>query len=80
MKADKEIVSNIVRTIYGLKYSDLQFRNCLTETLGNQNGYKSSLADPDICYKPMNDADNFEYYSYILVYVDNLLLIMKYPK
>ena len=28
----------------------------------------------------MNDADDFEYYAYILIYVDNLLLITKDPK
>ena len=28
----------------------------------------------------MNDADGFEYYAYILVYVYDILLIMKYPK
>ena len=28
----------------------------------------------------MNDADGFEYYAYILVYFDDLLIIMKHPK
>ena len=28
----------------------------------------------------MTDADGFEYYAYILVYVYYILLIMKYPK
>ena len=28
----------------------------------------------------MTDADGFEYYAYILVYVENILLIMKCPK
>ena len=28
----------------------------------------------------MTDADGFEYYAYILVYFDDILLIMKYPK
>ena len=28
----------------------------------------------------MTDADGFEYYAYILVYFDYILLIMKYPK
>ena len=38
------------------------------------------MADPDLWYKHMTDADGFEYYAYIIVYVDDLLLIMKYPK
>ena len=28
----------------------------------------------------MTDADGFEYYTYLLVYVKDLLFIMKYPK
>ena len=52
----------------------------MSEALGNQLGYKSSLADPDIWYKPMIYADGFEYYAYILGYVDNILLIIKYSK
>ena len=35
-KADKEKVVIVVRTLYGLKYSALQFRNCVDETLGNR--------------------------------------------
>ena len=31
----------------------------------------------DLWYKPMTVTDSFEYYAYILVYVDDLLLIMK---
>ena len=38
------------------------------------------MDEPDLWYKPMTDVDGFECYSYILVYVDNILLIMKYPK
>ena len=38
------------------------------------------MADPDIWYKTMTNADGFEYYANILVYVDNLLLLIKYPK
>ena len=79
-KADKEKVLIVVRSLYGIKYSALQFLNSLDENLGNRIGYKSYLVDPDLWYKPMTDADGFEYYAYILVYVYNLLTITKYPK
>ena len=79
-KADKEKIVIVVIALYMIKYSALQFRNCLAETLGNWIGHKSYLADPYIWYKPITDADGFEYYAYILVYVYNILLIMKYPK
>jgi hypothetical protein len=79
-KSDKGKVVIVVRALYGLKSSALQFRNCLAETLGNRLGFKSSLADPDLWYKPMTSKDGFEYYAYILVYVDDLLIIHKDPK
>ena len=76
-KADKDKVVVVVRVLYGLKSSALQFHNCLAKTLGNRLGYKSLLADPNLWYKPMTAASGFEYYAYILVYMDDLLLIMK---
>ena len=79
-KADKDKVVIIVRELYDIKYSALQFCNCLAETLRNRLSYKSFISDPDLWYKPMTDADGFEYYAYILVYVDYLSLIMKYSK
>ena len=76
-KSDEDKVVIAVRLLYGLKYSDLQFQNCLSGTLSNMIGYRSSVDEPDHWYKPMTDTDYFEYYSYMLVYVDDLLLIMK---
>ena len=37
-KADKGKVVIFVRALFGLKYSALQFRNCLAKTLGNRLG------------------------------------------
>ncbi|GFH50430.1 hypothetical protein CTEN210_06904 [Chaetoceros tenuissimus] len=78
--ADKDRVVVVVRALYGLKSSALQFRNHLAAKLGNKLGLKSCLADPDLWYKPCIDSDGSEYYSYILVYVDDLLIINKNPK
>ena len=78
-KADKDRVVVVVRALYGLKSSALQFRNTLAEVLGNRLGFKSSLADPDLWYKPSTAPDGKEYYSYILVYVDDLIIIDKCP-
>ena len=47
-KADKNKVVIFVRAFHGIKYSALQFRNCLAETYGNWLGYKFSMADPDM--------------------------------
>jgi hypothetical protein len=79
-KADKDRVVVVVRALYGLKSSALQFRNHLADTLGNKLGFKSSLADPDLWYKAATDPSGNKYYSYILVYVDDLLIIDKLPK
>jgi hypothetical protein len=64
----------IVRALYGLKSSGAAFRNHLAECMYNL-GYKSCLADPDLWYKPEAKPDGTEYYSYILCYVDDILVI-----
>ena len=39
-------------------------------------GYTSRLANPDLWYKPQTRPDDhFDYYSYILCYVDDILCI-----
>ena len=61
----------IARALYGLKSSALQWRNHLSDVLCKKLGFTSSLADP-----------GEKYYSYLLVYVDDILVIdinpMKY--
>ena len=37
------------------------------------------MADPDIWFKPAMASNGFKYYSYIVVYVDDLLIIDKEP-
>ncbi|GFH48973.1 Blackbeard [Chaetoceros tenuissimus] len=64
--ADKDRVVVVVRALYGLKSSALQFRNHLAATLGNKLGFKSCLADPDLWYKACIDSDGNEY-----VFVDS---------
>ena len=70
----------VVTALYELKSSALQFQNYLAETLVIKLEFNSSLAGPYLWYTPMTDENGFEYYAYILVYVDDLLLIMKDPK
>lgn len=38
-------------------------------------GYKLYLANPDVFMKPMIDHKGNKYWSYMLVYVDNCLLV-----
>jgi hypothetical protein len=38
-------------------------------------GYRLCHADPDVWLRPARKPDGFEYYEYILVYVDDLLVL-----
>ena len=63
----------IVCALYGLKSSGAAFRAQLCECMRSL-GYKSYLADPDLWMKP-EVVGNFKYNSYILCYVDDIMII-----
>ena len=52
----------------------------MADTLGNKLGFKSSLEDPVLWYKPATDSMGNRHCSYMLVHVDDLLIIDKNPK
>ena len=64
----------IVEALYGLKSSRTAWWAHLAEVL-HDLGYKSSLANPDVRYCPEVKSNDNEYYSYVLVYVDDILSI-----
>ena len=65
----------IVRAMYGLKSAGAAFRAHLASFM-RQMGYSSCKADPDLWMKEeLRPDDNFKYYSYILVYVDDILVV-----
>lgn len=64
----------ITRSIYGTRTAAAAFRNHLADCM-EHIGYKSCKADPDLWMKPKVRDDGFEYYSYILLYVDDALCI-----
>ena len=64
----------IVRALYGLKSSGAAFRSLLAETLHDLD-YKPTKADPDVWIRPAVKPDGFEYYEYVLCYVDDVLAI-----
>ena len=63
----------IFRALYGLKSSGADFRAHLCECTAAL-GYNPCLADPDIWLKAQNQ-DGIDYYSYILCYVDDIMVI-----
>ena len=55
--------------IYGLKSSGAAFRSLLADTLHELN-YVPSKADPDVYMRPAVKPNGFEYYKYVLCYVE----------
>jgi hypothetical protein len=64
----------LVRALYGLKSSGAAFRNHLASCM-KMLGYTSCLADPDVWVRPEVREDGFEYNAYVLLYVDDALVI-----
>ena len=71
---DEGKVFILFRALYGLKSSGPLFRPFIAERLDN-TGFKSSIADPNFWMREATNNDGEEYYEYILVYIDNLIVI-----
>ena len=73
--ADSGKKALIVRALYGLKSAGAAFRAHLADCM-RQLEYTPCLADPDLwlkrTYNPMTKSS---YYSYVLIYVDDILVI-----
>jgi hypothetical protein len=68
----------IVRALYGLKSSGAAWRAHFSQTL-QDFGFISSLADPDVWYQASTKPDGFQYYEYVLIYVDDILILSHQP-
>ena len=68
----------VVRALYGLKSSGAAFRSFLAETLHDLN-YIPSYADPDVWMRPAIKPDGFQYWEYVMCYVDDILCISHNP-
>ena len=65
----------IVRALYGLKLVGASFGNHIAYCM-RLLGYEPCRADPDLWFKAqVLPDDSFEYYEYVLLYVDNILAI-----
>ena len=67
----------VVKALYGLKSSGESFRAFLTDKIDGMV-FTSSIADPDVWISPAKKTDVYQYYKYILMYVDDLLKIIQY--
>jgi hypothetical protein len=68
----------IVRALYGLKSSGAAWRAHFANTL-HELKFQSCLADPDVWFRPATKPNGFQYYEYIFVYVDDLLVLSHQP-
>ena len=82
--AGKEFGSNegkpmiITKALYGLKSSGAAFRSLLAEQL-DHIGYTATRGDPDVWIRPIM-KDGRKFYEYVLVYVDDLLVVSFNPQ
>ena len=64
----------IHRALYGGKAAGRDFRNHLRSCMEFLN-FKSCLADPNVWMRPAIKSDGNTYYEYILLYVDDALVV-----
>ena len=64
--------------LYCLKPSSVEFSAHLDETL-DVIGLLSTKVDPDVSYQPAVKPNGFEYYKYILCYVNDILCMSHNP-
>ena len=67
-------VVKVIRALYGLKSSGAAWRAMFNATV-LEMGFVPTIADPDVYRKPSAKENGFKYYEYILVYVDDVLII-----
>ena len=71
---DEGKTAEIVRALYGLKSSGAAYgehlANCMTHL-----GFQTCLADNDVWIKAQTKPDGSQYYAYVLIYVDDILVM-----
>jgi hypothetical protein len=69
----------IVRALYGLKSAGAAFRAHLASILRTSLQFRPCQADPDVWMRRAHKADGTPYYEYILVYIDDVMVIWGDP-
>ena len=75
----KERVVVIVRALYGLKTLANAWRTHLCTILQHKIGFQNSYADTDVWLKADIKPNGTKYYTYILIYVNNILIVSDNP-
>ena len=69
----------IVKALYDLKTLANAWRTYICNTLQTKMKFKSSLADNDVWLKQDMRSDGSSYYTYILVYTDDIFIVSDNP-
>jgi hypothetical protein len=64
----------IYQALYGEKTDGRDFRNHLRSCMQHL-GFKSCLADPDVCMRAATTTDGHKYWEYVLLYTDDCLVV-----
>ena len=68
----------ITRALYGLKASAEAWRIFFSKSL-KEMGYTLCVADPYVYMKKKVNKEGYKYWSYVLVYIDDCLLVYHDP-
>ena len=72
-------VAVIVRALYGGKSAGADYWRHVRKAM-EEMGFKSCKADPDVWMRPGTKDDGSEYWQYVLLYTDDILVIMCDPE
>jgi hypothetical protein len=72
-------VAIIVRALYGGKVAGRDFWHHLRDSM-RRLGFTSSKADPDVWFRSAKRASGEEYYEYVLLYVDDVIVISEHAE
>ena len=78
MGQNKGMAMVITRALYSLKTSAKARSEFFGKSL-KEMGYKSCVADPNVWMRPQTNKEGYKYWAYILVYVDDCLLVHHDP-
>jgi hypothetical protein len=67
--------ATVVRALYGLKMSGNSWHTHSSICIREDLGYKPTTADPDMYWKVVTKPDGTTYYSYFIIYVDDVLCV-----
>ena len=71
--------AKIIRALYGGKSAGADYWRHVRAAMAEM-GFESCKADPDVWFRPATHSNGTEYYQYVLLYVDDILVIMEKPE